>query len=109
MPCRECSRSPVTSQSVAAHSAGALAAIGAAPVFVGAWSRKRAGQAPVAPDPSLGHAADYLRMSIGVTPDPRAIAALDAVTLDEVAEVARDIADTLAIACVGPHSERDFS
>ena len=38
-----------------------------------------------------------------------AIAALDAVTLDEVAEVAREVADTLAIACVGPHSERDFS
>jgi len=38
-----------------------------------------------------------------------AIAALDAVTLDEVAEVARDVADTLAIACVGPHSEGDFA
>ena len=38
-----------------------------------------------------------------------AIAALDAVTLDEVAEVAREIDDTLAIACVGPHSEGDFA
>jgi predicted Zn-dependent peptidase len=38
-----------------------------------------------------------------------AIAALDAVTIDEVAEVARDVADTLAIACVGPHGESDFS
>jgi predicted Zn-dependent peptidase len=37
-----------------------------------------------------------------------AIAALDAVTLDEVATVARDVADTLAIACVGPHSASDF-
>jgi predicted Zn-dependent peptidase len=37
-----------------------------------------------------------------------AIAALDAVTLDEVAAVARDVADTLAIACVGPHSATDF-
>jgi predicted Zn-dependent peptidase len=36
------------------------------------------------------------------------IAALDAVTLDEVAEVARDVADTLAVACVGPHSAGDF-
>jgi len=43
-----------------------------------------------------------------IDPDA-AIAALDAVTLDEVAEVARDVADTLAIACVGPHSEGDFS
>ncbi len=58
--------------------ADALVAIGAAPVFVAAWSRKRAGQAPVAPDPSLGHAADYLRMTVGSTPDPAAIAALDA-------------------------------
>ncbi len=37
-----------------------------------------------------------------------AIAALDAVTLAEVTEVARDVADTLAIACVGPHGEDDF-
>jgi predicted Zn-dependent peptidase len=37
-----------------------------------------------------------------------AIAALDAVTFDEVAEVARDVADTLAVACVGPHSAADF-
>ena len=38
-----------------------------------------------------------------------AIAALDAVTVDEVVEVARDVADTLAIACVGPHAEGDFA
>jgi predicted Zn-dependent peptidase len=37
-----------------------------------------------------------------------AIAALDAVTLDEVAAVAHDVADTLAIACVGPHTADDF-
>jgi predicted Zn-dependent peptidase len=37
-----------------------------------------------------------------------AIAALDAVTLDEVATVAHDVADTLAIACVGPHTASDF-
>ena len=38
-----------------------------------------------------------------------AIAALDAVTIEEVTEVARDVADTLAIACVGPHVSDDFS
>jgi predicted Zn-dependent peptidase len=38
-----------------------------------------------------------------------AIAALDAVTLEDVTAVARDVADTLAIACVGPHGEGDFS
>ena len=36
------------------------------------------------------------------------IAALDAVTLEEVTAVARDVADTLALACVGPHSAGDF-
>jgi len=58
--------------------ADARAAIGAAPVFVAAWSRRRAGHAPVAPDPALGHAADYLRMSLGVSRDTAAIRALDA-------------------------------
>jgi predicted Zn-dependent peptidase len=38
-----------------------------------------------------------------------AIAALDAVTIEEVAEIARDVDDTLAIACVGPHDEGDFA
>ena len=37
-----------------------------------------------------------------------AIAALDAVTIEEVTEVARDVADTLAVACVGPHAQGDF-
>jgi len=56
----------------------AVAAVGAAPVFVAAWSRRRAGQPPVAPDPALGHAADYLRMTIGRAPDAGAVRALDA-------------------------------
>jgi len=57
----------------------ALTAIGAAPVFVGAWNRKRAGAAPVAPNAVLGHAADYLRMSLGgTTPSDDAVRALDA-------------------------------
>jgi citrate synthase len=65
------------------HSTGddgvdALAAIGAAPVFVGAWNRKRAGAAPIAPNAVLGHAADYLRMSLGTTPTDEAVRALDA-------------------------------
>jgi citrate synthase len=56
----------------------ALAAIGAAPVFVAAWNRRRTGLAPIAPDPTLGHAADYLRMSIGAPGSPEAVRALDA-------------------------------
>jgi len=58
--------------------AAAVAAIGAAAVFVAAWSRRRAGQAPVAPDPALGHAADYLRMTLGRAGAPACVRALDA-------------------------------
>jgi predicted Zn-dependent peptidase len=42
-----------------------------------------------------------------VDPDA-AIAALDAVTFDEVREVASSVADNLAVACVGPHEAGDF-
>jgi citrate synthase len=45
--------------------ATAIRAIGAAPVFAAAWARKRAGQLPVAPEPSAPHAADYLHMLHG--------------------------------------------
>jgi len=38
----------------------------------------------------------------------RTIAALDAVTYDEVAKIARDVADELSVACVGPHTAADF-
>lgn len=56
----------------------ALTAIGAAPVFVAAWNCKRAGAPAIAPDPTLGHAADYLRMSTGHVPSREAATALDA-------------------------------
>jgi predicted Zn-dependent peptidase len=42
-----------------------------------------------------------------IDPDA-AIAALDAVTYDEVREVAAGVADTLAVACVGPHTADEF-
>ena len=42
-----------------------------------------------------------------IDPD-RAIEALDAVTFDEVREVAAGITEKLAIACVGPHSADEF-
>jgi predicted Zn-dependent peptidase len=45
----------------------------------------------------------------GETIDPDvAIAALDAVTYDEVREIAAGVADELAIACVGPHTADEF-
>jgi predicted Zn-dependent peptidase len=42
-----------------------------------------------------------------IDPDA-AIAALDAVTYDEVREVAGGVADNLAVACVGPHAAEEF-
>jgi predicted Zn-dependent peptidase len=42
-----------------------------------------------------------------IDPDA-AIAALDAVTYDEVREVAAGVADKLAVACVGPHTADEF-
>lgn len=56
----------------------AILAIGAVPVFVAAWSRKRSGASPVAPSPALGHAADYLHMTLGTEPSREAVRALDA-------------------------------
>ncbi|HEX4483731.1 MAG TPA: pitrilysin family protein [Solirubrobacteraceae bacterium] len=45
--------------------------------------------------------------SQAIDPDD-AIAALDAVTFDEVREVAAGVAENLAVACVGPHSVDEF-
>jgi predicted Zn-dependent peptidase len=42
-----------------------------------------------------------------IDPDA-AIAALDAVTFEQVREVAAAVADKLAIACVGPHNAEEF-
>jgi predicted Zn-dependent peptidase len=42
-----------------------------------------------------------------IDPD-EAIAALDAVTFDEVRDVAAGVADKLAVACVGPHTAEEF-
>jgi predicted Zn-dependent peptidase len=42
-----------------------------------------------------------------IDPDA-AISALDAVTFDEVREVASGVADNLAVACVGPHTADEF-
>lgn len=56
----------------------ALALIGALPVYVAAWARKSEGKAVLAPDPSLDHAADFLRLLTGEVPDAARAAALDA-------------------------------
>jgi len=55
------------------------------------------------------HAANQ-KIVFGEDIDPDAtIAALDAVTYDEVREVAAGVADNLAVACVGPHSAEEFA
>lgn len=51
--------------------------IGALAVFAAAWIRRRARKEPVAPDPGLSHAADYLRMATGVVSDAALARALD--------------------------------
>ena len=78
--------------------------LAAAPaVFTAAIIRAKAGQAPVAPEPRLGHAADFLRMARGEAADPAEVDALDAylVTvsdhgLNASTFAARVIASTLA-------------
>jgi citrate synthase len=47
------------------ESEGRVLVTGAAAVAVAAWCRTRAGQPPLAPDPTRAHAADYLRMATG--------------------------------------------
>ena len=54
------------------------------------------------------HGANH-KIVFGEDIDPdAAISALDAVTYDEVREVAAGVADNLAVACVGPHSADEF-
>jgi citrate synthase len=47
------------------------------PTIVAAWARLRAGGEPVAPDPALGHAANYLYMLTGTAPDAETARALE--------------------------------
>ena len=58
--------------------ATALRLIAAPAVFTPAVVRSQAGEAPVAPDPALGHAADILRMLRGAAPAAAEAEALDA-------------------------------
>lgn len=51
---------------------------GAMAVFAAAWWRKRQGKEPIAPNASLDHPADYLRMGTGETPSADRARALGA-------------------------------
>ncbi|MFI4975024.1 MAG: citrate synthase/methylcitrate synthase [Caulobacterales bacterium] len=81
----------------------ALKLIAAPAVFTAAVVRAQAGEAPVAPDPSLSHATDILRMLRGSAPTAAEVRALDAylVTvcdhgLNASTFTARVVASTLA-------------
>lgn len=56
----------------------ALAVTGAMAVFAAAAARRRVGAAPLPPDSSAGHAADYLRMLRGDAPSAAEALAMDA-------------------------------
>ena len=51
--------------------------IGAVPTLLAAFVRRQQGLAPVHPDAASGHAADYLRMLSGRTPEPAKVHALE--------------------------------
>ena len=53
---------PGISRDIPAQVSDALRVLGAAPVFVAALCRQQEGKSPVAPDPTAGHAADFLHM-----------------------------------------------
>jgi citrate synthase len=71
---------PLPSSSSSSSSGGqeSAAITGAVAVFAAAWARGREGQPPVPPDPSLGHAADLLRMVRGSEAPPALAEGLDA-------------------------------
>ncbi len=55
----------------------ALGLIARFPTLVAAWHRVRQGRTPVAPDPALDHAANFLYMLTGEAPDPATARDLD--------------------------------
>lgn len=54
-----------------------IMAVAAAPVFAAVIIRDRQGLPPIAPDITLGHSADFLRMISGLQPSPEKVRALD--------------------------------
>ncbi len=47
------------------------------PTILAAYMRKRRGEKPVAPDASLGHAADFVRMALAKDPHPKSVEILN--------------------------------
>lgn len=55
----------------------ALRLAAAVPTILARHHRRRAGLTPIEPDPTIGHAVDYLRMSTGETASPEARSAVE--------------------------------
>lgn len=55
----------------------ALRLVAAVPTIVARHARRRRGEPPIEPNPSLGHAADYLRMTSGSIPAPAQASAVE--------------------------------
>jgi citrate synthase len=54
-----------------------VALVAAAPTVLARFHRRRQGRAPIAPDPRLGHVANFLYMLEGAPSDPRRVYALE--------------------------------
>lgn len=61
-------QTPSLDQTDAQRRTSVLSAIGATPTLLAAIHRRQAGLTPLAPDPALSHAADFVRMVTGSTP-----------------------------------------
>lgn len=70
-----------TDNSPAANARKAVRLTAQVPALVGAFHRLRTGAQPVAPQPSLSHAANYLYQLHGKPPDPEVARALDMVLI----------------------------
>jgi citrate synthase len=66
-----------TDASQGADLARAIGLVARAATIVAAYARLRRGLDPVAPDPTLGHAANYLYMLEGCLPSPEVVRALE--------------------------------
>lgn len=64
-------------ESRAANASRARTLVAAFPTLVAAYTRLCSGDEPIAPDPSLGHAANYLTMRTGAAPTDEAVRALE--------------------------------
>src|SRR5438477_4730950 len=90
-------------QSEEANYRKAVRLIALTPSLIATYHRQRAGETPVAPNPKLPHAANFLNMLLGEEPDQEAARALDVTlilyadhTMNASTFTARVIASTLS-------------